>query len=72
MHHYEIAREGVDKIIEQAVENGWSETEALQSILVHVIERYGKHAGVDDTRQMLEYELSNLRGTVDYDFVRSR
>ena len=72
MHHYEIAKEGVDKTIERAVESGWSETEALQSLLVQVIERYGKQAGVKDTRQMLEYELSNLKGTVDYDFVRSR
>ncbi len=72
VHHYEIAKEGVEKTVERAVENGWSEAEALQSLLVQVIERYGKQAGVKDTRQMLEYELSNLKGTVDYDFVRSR
>ncbi|MDX1384781.1 MAG: hypothetical protein R3190_14105 [Thermoanaerobaculia bacterium] len=72
MHHYKIAQEAIAAAVSRAEENGWKEEEILQSLVVAAIER---HAGVSDaatTRSMLEFEISNLSGTVDFDFVRSR
>ena len=72
MHAYEIADNAVDKAVLQAAEHGWSEQEALRSLIVSAVARHGRAAGTADTRSMLEFELSNLSGTVDFDFVRSR
>jgi hypothetical protein len=72
MHHYKTAETSIENALAEAVENGWSEAEALQSLLVVAIAHYTRVAGVNDTKKLLAYELSNLRGTVDYDFVRSR
>ena len=72
MHHYKTAKQAIDTAIEQAQNDGWSSSDVLQSMLVQTLERYAGEKGVADTRAMLEYELSNLKGTVSYEFVRSR
>ncbi|REJ76849.1 MAG: hypothetical protein DWQ36_03635 [Acidobacteria bacterium] len=72
MHHYAIAKRAIETALEEAAAHGWSDAETLQSILVDAIARHGRATRVEDTRALLEFEVSNLRGTVDYDFVRSR
>lgn len=72
VHHYNISKTAIDEAINTATTHGWTEADVLQSILVHAIERYAALRGKADTEELLAFEVSNLRDTVDYDFVRSR
>ncbi|MEE2778592.1 MAG: hypothetical protein VYE73_17725 [Acidobacteriota bacterium] len=72
MHHYKIAGNAIDAAVHLAAENGWSEQDALQSLIVSAVARHAGAAGAESTRTMLQFELSNLSGTADFDFVRSR
>ena len=72
MHHYKIAENAIDAALHRAVENDWSEQDALQSLIVSAVERHAGAAGAESTRAMLQFELANLSGTADFDFVRSR
>lgn len=71
-HHYGISKQAIADAIDEATSNGWTETDVLQSLLVNTIERYAALQGKTDTERLLAFEVSNLRDTVDYDFVRSR
>jgi hypothetical protein len=72
MHHYKTAREAIASAIERSTADGWSEKDILGSLITAAIEGLQEHASGDEIRSMLEFELSNIRGTVDFDFVRSR
>lgn len=72
MHHYAIAKESIEAAIEKATEQGWSETDVLQSFIVLAVERYQQAASPKDAKAILEFEVQNLGGKVDFDFVRSR
>ena len=72
MHHYKTAKEAVADAIQTATADGWSEKDILNSLITASIESLQQHATGDEIRSMLEFEVSNIRGTVDYDFVRSR
>ena len=72
MQAYKIAENAIDAALERGAECGWSEQDTLRSLVVSAVARHGRAAGAANTRSMLEFELSNLSGAVDYDFVRSR
>lgn len=72
MHAYTIVEDAIDAAVQQAAEYGWPETDTLRSLIVSAVARHGKAAGAANTRSILEFELSNLSGTVDFDFLRSR
>ena len=72
MHHYKIAQQAIDDAVRTASESGWQEEEVLQSMIVAAVQRHAGCAGSQSTRSVLDFELSNLSDSVDYDFVRSR
>ena len=72
MSQYTIARDALEQAIASGKEANWSEHEVLQAILVSAIERHVQSEGAKSTRSLLQFEMSNIRGDVDYDFVRSR
>ena len=72
MHAYKIVENAIDAAVHQAAEHGWPEHETIRSLIVSTVQRLRRAAGATSTRSILEFEISNLSGTVDYDFVRSR
>lgn len=70
MHAHKIVGNAIDAAVEQSAEHGWSEQETLRAMVVSAVARHEKAAGAENTRPILEFELSNLSGTVD--FVRPR
>ena len=72
MSHYSIAKEAIDAAVTEATGAGWSEQELLQAVIVTALERHKSVASPKETVELLKYEMSNLGGGVDFDFVRSR
>ena len=72
MSHYTIAKDAINAALGSAKDAGWSEQELLQAVIVTALEQHKSTAGRKATVELLNYELKNLGGGVDYDFVRSR
>ena len=49
-----------------------NDSDALQALIVTVIEKMTKTAGASRTAEIIDYELRNISGGLDKDFLRSR
>ena len=70
MSVYRQARETLAQIEKEAGDS--SADRAVEAMLVIAIERLAALGGAERARETLTYELSNLNGTVDTVFLRSR
>ncbi|MDA1073881.1 MAG: hypothetical protein O3A63_03850 [Proteobacteria bacterium] len=69
---YTIAREVIDKAIVDGREHGWEPEDMLVALIVSSVEQLKATSGVQIAHQALKYELDNLGGNVDTQFLRSR
>lgn len=69
---YSIAKATLEETERQAQANEFDVGETLEALIVLAIERSVKVRGAKTTKQSLVFEVSNIAGEVDFDFVRSR
>ncbi len=72
MSKYSIANATIAAAKAQAEQSGIDAGDAIEALIVMAIQESVALRGPTLTRQSLTYELSNVRGDVDFDFVRSR
>lgn len=72
MDKYTLARSSISLALESAKSSAIDASELIDALLVCVIEKSTKLRGTRLTRDSLTYELSNLKGEADFDFIRSR
>ena len=69
---YSIAKTTIADAMRQTAEERLDGGDVIEALIVMAIQESIKRRGAAETRASLTYELSNVAGTVDYDFVRSR
>ena len=72
MSKYSIANATIASAKVQAEQSGIDAGDAIEALIVMAIQESVALRGPALTRQSLNFELSNVRGDVDFDFVRSR
>lgn len=72
MSKYSIAKEALAEAKRQAAEGGIDVGETIEALIILAIQDSVAVRGAKVTRQSLVYEMSNMAGDVDFDFVRSR
>ena len=72
MTKYNHAKNAVAQAVTAGAEEGWDEPEMLLALIVSSISQYVSVAGRDAARDALTYELNELGGGIDTQFVRSR
>ncbi len=70
MSAYSIANQQVDGALAAASEGGIAEEMVLRALLSTLVERYREIKGVDDLQAVLQYQLDNVRGDEDHEFMR--
>jgi hypothetical protein len=70
MSVYAISKQTLDAAIEQASGEGLDATDLLRAMLGTLVEKYRELAGVEDTKNVLQYQLENASGDDDIAFMR--
>jgi len=69
---YELARRCVADVGRGAKENGLSEDDCIEALVVIAVEAMTQSLGRKRAADVLRYELSSIGGDVDTVFLRSR
>jgi hypothetical protein len=72
MSKYAIAREALGQAVKAGAEAGFDRTEMLLTMIISAVSDYKEAAGKKAARDALSYELSELAGAIDTQFIRSR
>jgi len=72
MSKYSIAREALEQAIAHGADAGCDRAEMLLTMIVSAVAGYRETAGSKAAREALSYELSELAGAIDTQFIRSR
>ena len=72
MSKYAIAREALGQAVEQGSSEGLDRAEMLLTMIVSAVAEYREVAGKKAAREALTYELGELAGAIDTQFIRSR
>lgn len=67
---YEIARQAIAGVLEQASAANISRQDTLHAMLVSVVDAYKAEASESGVRDALEFLLDNLDDGRDYEFMR--
>lgn len=70
MSAYSVAREAVNDALSKSQAEGVDTETLLRALLGTIAEQYRDLNGADDLRRVLQYELDNAGGDVDYEFMR--
>ena len=69
---YSIARDCLLQVKEAATSSGLDASECLEALLVLGVLEHAETAGGAATQSLLAYELAQIEGRLDLDFIRSR
>ena len=72
MSKYSIANATIAAAKDKAKEEGLDAGDVIEALIIIAIQESVTLRGAKATRQSLTYEMSNMAGDVDFDFVRSR
>ena len=72
MSKYSIAKQCLAAALIAANEEKIDDSDALEALVITVIAEMTKTAGVSRTAEIIDYELRNISGAVDKDFLRAR
>lgn len=72
MSKYTLAKQCLSDLTSNAGEYNATEDEALEALIVVAVEALAKCAGKKRAADVLQYELSNVGGSVDTVFLRAR
>jgi hypothetical protein len=69
---YSIAKQCMADALTAANEENINDSEALEALIITLIAEMTKTAGATRTAEVIDYELRNISGGLDKDFLRSR
>jgi hypothetical protein len=72
MSKYSIAKQCMAAALTAANEEKINDSDALEAMIITLIAEMTKTAGASRTAQVIDYELRNISGGLDKDFLRSR
>ena len=72
MSKYSIAKQFMADALTAANEEKINHSDALEALIITVIAEMTKTAGPARTAEVIDYELRNISGGLDKDFLRSR
>ena len=72
MSKYALANSAIRTAVEAAAGEGIDRADLLLALMVATVAEYRSAAGSAATRDALLYELGEVSGTVDTQFIRSR
>ena len=72
MSKYQHANEAIAAALEAGAGEGCDRAEMLLALVVSSIAAYRGEAGTAAAREALRYELGELEGSIDTQFIRSR
>ena len=72
MSKYARANEAIEQAVQAGAEDGLDTADILLALIVSSISEYRKEAGTQAARDAVLYELGELDGSVDTQFIRSR
>lgn len=70
MSAYSLARTAIETALAEASSSGVDRETLLRAFVSLTIEQYREAEGLDSTRSMLEFQLSNCAGDEDHEFMR--
>lgn len=70
MSAFSVARTAIDAALAEASGGGVDRETLLRAIVSLSVEKYREDEGLDSTRSMLEFQLSNCAGDEDHEFMR--
>ena len=72
MSKYSIAKQYMSAALTAANEENINNSDALEALIITVIAQMTKTAGASRTAEIIDYELRNISGALDKDFLRAR
>jgi len=72
MSKYSIAKQYMADALTAANEEKINDSDALEALIITVIAQMTKTAGASRTAEIIDYELRNISGVLDKDFLRAR
>jgi hypothetical protein len=72
MSKYSIAKQSMAAALTAANEEKINHSDTLEALIITVIAEMTKTAGATRTAEVIDYELRNISGGLDKDFLRSR
>lgn len=72
MSKYSIAKQCVAATMSAADEEKINHSDALEALIITVIAQMTETAGATRTAEIVDYELRNISGVLDKDFLRAR
>ncbi|WP_299081033.1 hypothetical protein [uncultured Paraglaciecola sp.] len=72
MSKYSIAKQCIANALENADQENINHGDLLEALIISAIAEMSKTQGATRTSEMLDYELRNLAGALDKDFLRAR
>jgi hypothetical protein len=72
MSKYSIAKQCTATALTTASQEKVNESDVLEALIITAIAQMTETAGASRTSQIIDYELRNISGGLDKDFLRSR
>ena len=72
MSKYQIVNAAMEKAVAEGVDAGLERDEILLALIVAAVAGYRAEVGREAARDALRYELGELEGATDTQFIRSR
>jgi hypothetical protein len=72
MSKYSIAKQCMADVLAAANEEKINHSDALEALIITVIAEMTTTTGATRTAEIIDYELRNISGVLDKDFLRAR
>ena len=72
MSKYSIAKQCMADAITAAKEEKINDSDVLEALVITVIAQLTETTGAKRTAELIDYELRNISGALDKDFLRAR
>ena len=72
MSKYSIAKQCIANALENAEQENINHSDVLEALIITAIGNMTETAGAKRTSEIIDYELRNLAGALDKDFLRAR
>ncbi len=72
MSKYSIAKQCIADALTAASEENINDSDALEALIISAIAQITNTAGAKRTAEIIDYELRNISGALDKDFLRAR
>ncbi|GAC31844.1 hypothetical protein [Paraglaciecola polaris] len=72
MSKYSIAKQCIADVLAAADQEKVNHSDALEALIITAVAEMTESAGAPRTAEIIDYELRNISGALDKDFLRAR